>query len=452
MSVGARPEPPPGPYLVVGLARSGVAAALTLRARGEEVWALDSGSADSPALAEAAARLREAGAAVSLGDRARFEGDTARRARSLVKSPGVPREVPLVQAALSAGLTVLGELELAWRLLDNRFVAVTGTNGKTTTTEWIGHILRVAGRPVAVAGNVGTALSSLVGQVAPGATIVCECSSFQLEDTLAFAPETAVLLNLSPDHLDRHGTFERYTAAKLQIFARQGNDDVAVAPLGLGVEDLGGCARRVCVGEGPAAELSYAAGELWWDEQPLLTAGEISLPGAHNRSNAMAAAAACLADGVERDAVVEGLRTFAGVAHRLEDLGSVGGVRYVNDSKATNVDSTLVALAAFGAGVHLILGGRGKAQDFTPLAAPVAERCRAVYLIGEAAEEIERALVSSDVELIGAHTLEAAVQRAAEAAAPGETVLLSPACASFDQFSDFEARGDAFRALVTALR
>jgi UDP-N-acetylmuramoylalanine--D-glutamate ligase len=451
VSVGARPDLPPGPYLVVGLARSGVAAALALRARGEEVWALDSGPADSPALAEAAARLRVAGAEVSLGDRATFEGDGARRARSLVKSPGVPREVPIVQAALGAGLTVLGELELAWRLLPNRFIAVTGTNGKTTTTEWIGHILRVAGRPAAVAGNVGTALSSLVGQVPHEATIVCECSSFQLEDTLAFTPETAVLLNLTPDHLDRHGTFERYTAAKLQIFARQGNDDVAVAPLGLGVEELGGCARRVCVGEGPGAELSEAAGQLWWDEQPLLSTGEISLRGAHNRSNAMAAAAACLANGVEREAVAEGLRTFAGVSHRLEALGSVGGVRYVNDSKATNVDSTLVALAAFSGGVHLILGGRGKAQDFTPLAAPVAERCRVVYLIGEGAEEIERALAASGVELVRAGTLESAVQRAAGTAAPGETVLLSPACASFDQFSDFEARGDAFRELVTAL-
>jgi UDP-N-acetylmuramoylalanine--D-glutamate ligase len=452
VSAGARPDLPPGPWLVAGLARSGVSASLVLRRRGEEVWALDSGSEDSPALAAAAARLRGAGAEVSLGEQARFEGDRARRVRSLVKSPGVPREAPVIRAALDAGLTVVGELELAWRLLPNRFIAVTGTNGKTTTTEWIGHILRVAGRPVAVAGNVGTALSSLVGEAAAEATIVCECSSFQLEDTLAFAPETAVLLNLTPDHLDRHGTFERYVAAKLQIFARQGSDDIAVAPLGLGVEDLGGCARRVCVGEGPGAELSVAAGQLWWDEQPLIGVGEISLPGAHNRANAMAAAAACLAGGVERDAVAEGLRTFPGVVHRLEDLGAVDGVRYVNDSKATNVDSTLVALAAFEGGVHLILGGRGKAQDFAPLAASVAERCRAVYLIGEAAEEIGAALGTTGVELMRSETLEAAVSQAARAARPQETVLLSPACASFDQFSDFEARGDAFRALVTALR
>ncbi len=357
----------------------------------------------------------------------------------------------VIQDALGAGVTVLGELELAWRLLPNRFIAVTGTNGKTTTTEWIGHILRVAGRPVAVAGNVGTALSSLVGEVDGEATIVCECSSFQLEDTLAFAPGTAVLLNLTPDHLDRHGTFERYVEAKLQIFARQGNDDIAVAPLGLGVEDLGGCARRVCVGEGPGAELSVAAGQLWWDEQALVAVDEISLPGAHNRANAMAAAAACLAGGVDRDAVAEGVRTFTGVAHRLQDVGSIGGVRYVNDSKATNVASTLVALAAFSGGVHLILGGRGKAQDFVALAAPIAQRCQAVYLIGEATEEIARALAADSVDVVRAQTLESAVQRAFAAAAPGDTVLLSPACASFDQFRDFEARGDAFRALVNAL-
>ena len=179
---------------------------------------------------------------------------------------------------------MLGELELAWRLLPNEFVAVTGTNGKTTTVELLGHIHREAGLPVAVAGNVGTALSSLVDALAPDAVVVCEASSFQLEDTLAFAPEGAVLLNVAPDHLDRHGTFEAYRAAKLRVFARQGNDDVAVAPLGLGVEDLGGCARRVCFGAGPEAELSDRAGRLWWADEPLVALDEIRLRGAHNRA------------------------------------------------------------------------------------------------------------------------------------------------------------------------
>ncbi len=264
-----RPALPPGPYLVIGLARSGVAAALALRARGERVIGVDAGSAaGSPALREAAGRLSRRGVEVRL-DASRDAPAAVSEARTLIKSPGVPHSAPLVEAARARGLAVLGELELAWRLIPNEFIAVTGTNGKTTTTEWIGHVHREAGLPVAVAGNVGTAASSLAGTLPAAATVVCEASSFQLEDTLAFAPEAAVLLNLAPDHLDRHGTFEAYVAAKLRIFAGQGNDDVAVAPVDLeGVEDLGGCARRVCFGAAPAAELSERAGYLWWDEQP----------------------------------------------------------------------------------------------------------------------------------------------------------------------------------------
>jgi UDP-N-acetylmuramoylalanine--D-glutamate ligase len=450
-AVAGRPPLPAGPFLVVGLARSGIAAALALRARGEQVVATDSGDPAAPALTEAAQRLREAGIEVRLGGDAADDGGLVRGIRALVKSPGVPREAAVVARALDLGLTVMGELELAWRMLPNRFIAITGTNGKTTTTEWIGHILRVAAQPVAVAGNVGTALSALVGQVDPAARIVCECSSFQLEDTLAFAPEVAVLLNLAPDHLDRHGSFEAYTAAKLRIFAHQSNDDVAVAPLGLGIEDLGGCARRICVGAGPGAELSEQAGQLWWDEAPVLAAGEISLPGAHNRANAMAAAAACLADGVQREAVAEGLRTFAGIPHRLQTIARIGDVAYVNDSKATNVDSAIVALRSYAGGIHLIAGGDGKRQDFTPLAAPVAERCRAVYLIGAASDEIAAALAPTGVQLRDCGDLEHAVGAAAAAARPGDTVLLSPACASYDQFPNFEVRGDHFGELVRRL-
>ncbi len=279
-------------------------------------------------------------------------------------------------------------------------------------------------------------------------TVVCEASSFQLEDSSAFAPEAAVLLNLSPDHLDRHSSYEDYVAAKLRIFANQGNDDIAVAPDDLGLEDLGGCARRVLFGVGPDAELSARAGYLWWDRQPLIALADLPLAGEHNAQNAMAAAAVCLARGLELDAVAEGLRTFAGVAHRLEPVGERGGVRYVNDSKATNVASTIVALRAFAGGVHLIAGGRGKRQDFRPLAPLVAERCTAVYLIGEAAPELAPALDGSGVALFDVGDLEHAVARCAAAARPGEIVLLSPACASFDQYRDFEARGDHFRALV----
>jgi UDP-N-acetylmuramoylalanine--D-glutamate ligase len=367
------------------------------------------------------------------------------RARTVVKSPGVPAQAPVIAQARARGVPVLGEVELAWRLLPHEFIAVTGTNGKTTTTELIGHIHREAALPVAVAGNVGTALSSLVDTLAPETVIVCETSSFQLEDTVAFAPEGAVLLNVAPDHLDRHGTLEAYRAAKLQVFARQGNDDVAVAPVGLGIEDLGGCARRVCFGAGPEAELADRAGHLWWVDEPLLAHDEIRLRGEHNRRNAMAAAAVCLARGVDVAAVREGLRTFAGVEHRLEEVATVDGVLHVNDSKATNVDSTLVALASFAAPVHLILGGRGKGQDFSPLREPVRERCAGVYLIGEAAPALG--------DVIGGRQcgdLEHALAAARAAARPGEVILLSPACASFDQFEDFEARGRRFKELVGA--
>jgi UDP-N-acetylmuramoylalanine--D-glutamate ligase len=442
-----RPPLPGGPYLIVGLARSGVAAALTLRARGEEVIGCDAGARGTPALDRAAQRLSDAGVEVHLD----ASGDAlAARAGTLIKSPGVPQNAPLVAAARARGVPILGELELAWRLLQNEFIAVTGTNGKTTTTEWIGHVHREAALPVAVAGNVGTALTSLVGALPPQATIVCEASSFQLEDTTAFSPEVAVLLNLEPDHLDRHGTFDDYVAAKLRIFANQGNDDVAVAPLDLEVEDLGGCARHVPFGNA-GAELSDRAGYLWWDDEPLIEVSEISLPGLHNRANAMAVAAACLARGIERDAVAAGLRSFPGVAHRLELIASRDGVGFVNDSKATNVASTLVALRSYAGGVHLIAGGRGKRQDFSPLCPVVAERCRAVYLIGEAAPDLEHALAPAGVPIRQVGHLEAAVCAAASVAVPGDTVLLSPACASYDQYPDFEARGEHFRRLVEEL-
>jgi UDP-N-acetylmuramoylalanine--D-glutamate ligase len=397
-----------------------------LVARGEEVVAVDAGSP----------------AEVPEGIEAHVQTDGLAQlaaARAVVKSPGVPREAPVIAAARERGLPVLGELELGWRLLPNEFVAVTGTNGKTTTVELLGHIHREAGLPVAVAGNVGTAVSGLAGSLDAGAVVVCEASSFQLEDTLAFAPQGAVLLNVEADHLDRHGTLEDYRAAKLRIFARQGNDDVAVYPRGLGIEDLGGCARRVPFG--PGGELDDRAGHLWWDDEPLIAHDEIRLRGAHNRANAAAAAAIALARGIEPDAVRAGLRTFAGVEHRLEEVARVGGVLFVNDSKATNVASTLVALASFDPGtrVHLILGGQGKGQSFAALRG----RAFRTYLIGEDAERIER---EAGGERCG--DLATAVARARDAAAEGDVVLLSPACASFDQFADFEARGRAFKALV----
>jgi UDP-N-acetylmuramoylalanine--D-glutamate ligase len=395
------------------------------------VIGIDSGSAD-PALQAAAERLSQAGVEVHL-DVSDPADDTLRLARTMVKSPGVPQSAPAVVAARGLGLAIVGELELAWRLLANEFVAVTGTNGKTTTTEWIGHIHRVAGLPVAVAGNVGTAASSLVGQVEPQATIVCEASSFQLEDTEAFAPETAVLLNLEPDHLDRHVTMEAYAAAKLRIFVNQTSDDIAVIPPG--AITVSTEAQLIHYGEGLEREL----------------ADQVRLPGEHNRLNGMAAAAVCLARGLGPEAIAEGLRTFAGVLHRLEPVATIDGVEWINDSKATNVASTIVALEAYPSRVHLIAGGLGKGQDFSPLAPLVAERCCAVYLIGEAADELARALDDTEVPLYKVGELQSAVAAARRAARPGETVLLSPACASYDQYRDFEARGEHFHSLVEEL-
>ena len=446
-----RPDLPPGPYLVVGLARSGVAAALALRARGELVIGLDSGhppEADS---------LAAAGVELYLGE---GEGvPLVSRAATVVKSPGVPACVPVVQHALALGKCVIGELELAWRMLPNEFVAVTGTNGKTTTVELIGHIHRQAGLESVVAGNVGLALSALVGEIEEGATIVCEASSFQLEDTLAFSPEAAVLLNLSADHLDRHHTLEAYEAAKLQAFSRQEASDVAVVPAEFRVGSLPGEARRVSFGtESQAQLLERPDGMLYWEGHPLIAADEISLRGRHNLENAMAAAAVCLARGVDPDAVCAGLRSFAGVPHRLEQVARRDGVLFVNDSKATNVASTLVALAAMSEQrcdeapkVHLILGGQGKGQDFSALAPAVASSCRAVYLIGQDAPAIAAAVRDTGVSVHECGQLEQALATANAAADKGEIVLLSPGCASFDQFRDFEARGERFRELVLGL-
>jgi UDP-N-acetylmuramoylalanine--D-glutamate ligase len=421
-----------------------------LAARGEAVQAVDSGHP------EGAAGLEGVGVEVFLDTDgvAQLEGT-----RTVVKSPGVPREAAVIAAALEREIEVVGEVELAWRVLPNRFVAVTGTNGKTTTVELLGHLYRSAGEPVAVAGNVGTALSELVGEVPPDDTIVCECSSFQLEDTVAFAPECAVFLNLAPDHLDRHRDLESYMAAKLRIFANQGNDDVAVYnaddPFVANV-DLGGCGRRIafCHGAAPDCEVAVAEGTIFYDGEPLLAVDELGLFGEHNVANAMAAAAAALAMGIDREAVREGLHSFAGVPHRLEQIAQIGGVRFVNDSKATNVASATVGIRAFEGGVHAILGGSEKDEPFTPLIDPLRERASACYLIGATTERMARELapvLEAGVELHRCGGLEDAVRRAAAAAQAGDVVLLSPACASFDAFDNFEQRGDRFRELVGEL-
>ena len=383
---------------MLGLARSGRASTAALERRGLEVVRAD----------------RELGNDSDLS--------LLERVGLVVKSPGVPGEAPLVSAARERGIPVWSEIELASRLLPNPIVGVTGTNGKTTTAEWLGFIL---GAPVA--GNVGRALSELDGELGPDQLVVVELSSFQLEDIVRFRPQIAVLLNLEPDHLDRHGSFEAYRAAKLRIFENQTESDTAVVPRDL---DHKVRARRV----------EFAA------DDPL--PAEPALRGLHNRENAAAATAAARAAGATNEQIARGLREFNGVPHRLELVGERNGVGYVNDSKATNVAATLRALAAYeDTPVRLILGGSRKGEDFAPLAAALGPNIRAVYVIGETAVELARAIPDT----IHSGDLVTAVDRAAAAAQPGEVVLLSPACASYDQFRDFEQRGEEFKRLVANL-
>jgi UDP-N-acetylmuramoylalanine--D-glutamate ligase len=437
----SRPPLPPGPFLVVGLARSGQAAARLLAARGAQVLACDAATPDVELPPGVDVHLGVDGVAL-----------LKRGIATVVKSPGVPNDAPAIVAARRWGVEVVGELELAWRLLPNRFVAVTGTNGKTTTVELLGAIWRAAGLPVAVAGNVGTPLSSLVGQLDPAATVICEASSFQLEDTLAFAPDVAVLLNVEEDHLDRHGDLGAYRAAKELIFARQQRSDWSVTPAAL---NPSGAGSRT--GFGPGGDADVADGWIRFRGERLLPVAELRIRGAHNLDNALAATAAALAAGAEAvpgtvtpAAVAEALRTFPGVEHRLEEVATVDGVLYVNDSKATNPASALRGLQSFAGGVHAILGGSLKGGRFTALRDEVAARCRAAYLVGDAADRLAEDLEGT-APLRRSGTLEQAVAEAASAAEPGEVVLLSPACASFDAFADYTARGARFKELVAAL-
>jgi UDP-N-acetylmuramoylalanine--D-glutamate ligase len=329
-------------------------------------------------------------------------------------------------AARARGIPVWSEVELGSRLLPNPIVGITGTNGKTTTSELLGVML---GAPVA--GNVGRALTDLDGQVEPDQIVVCEVSSFQLEDVHEFRPRVAVLLNVEPDHLDRHGSLEAYRDAKLRIFENQTADDTAVVPRGFG--EVPGAGQRI----------EFEAND------PL--PAEPLIPGAHNRENAAAATATARALGVDDSRIAEALQTFPGVAHRLEPVAEVKGVRYVNDSKATNTAAARRAVAAFDAPLHVILGGRGKGESYTELALDLRGRARRAYLIGETATEIAVALELAGVDHEVSGDLETAVRSAARNAVGGEVVLLAPACASYDQFRDFEERGDTFRRLAQEL-
>lgn len=422
--------------LVVGLARSGCAAASLLADRGWQVTAIDSGDADS------AADLAGRGVDVRTG----FAGAVT-DVDLVVKSPGVPEGAVPVAAAYAAGIPVISEVELAARMTEAPVIAITGTNGKTTTTELTAHILREAGVDAVACGNQGTPISTLVATTPVTTWLVVECSSFQLEGVAeAFHPRAAVVLNVTPDHLDRHGDMESYSAAKRRIFANQTADDLAIAPPDFGAGG-GGAVLRTIDDRRSDTSICWADGGLHHADRGLITTWDrVVLRGAHNRQNAMAAVALAVHAGAED--VARGLTTFPGVEHRLEVVAEIGGVTYVNDSKATNPDAAMAALDAYPERVHLIVGGRAKGTPFGPFAARAHDRVVAAYGVGEAADEMGTAFAREGIAVVRSGTITQAVADAREAARPGDVVLLAPACTSFDQFGSFEERGRAFRAAV----
>jgi UDP-N-acetylmuramoylalanine--D-glutamate ligase len=414
---GATPAEPwlPGRALVVGLGWTGRAAALALARRGATVLAADrSPEAD-------AGRLAEAGVEVHLGTEAEALLDEV---DVVIKGPGVPRESPLPAAARARNIAIWSEAELGYRLLPGTpLVGITGTKGKTTTTRLLGAMFAAAGRDHMLAGNEHTPLSEVAETIRPGAWVLCELSSFALEDVHTFACDVAVLLNVEPDHLDRYASFDDYRDAKLRIFERA---RAKVVPRGFGIE---------------GSEFSA--------DDPL--PAEPPMPGRHNRENAAAATAAARAAGLSDKAIAKGLRGFQGVPHRLELVRELRGVRWVNDSKATNTAAGRRGVAAYDAPLRLILGGSLKGEDFGPFARELPENVRSIYLVGAASDELAAALDATGRSYVRAGDLPTAVTDAAADAQPGDVVLLSPACASFDQFANYEERGDTFRRLVEDL-
>ncbi len=442
--------------LVVGLGKSGLAAALFLQKQGARVTVSDTRS--SAALAGEIPALLEAGIMVEAGGHGLL---TFRRQDLIVVSPGVPMDTPEVRQVMAFGLPVIGELELASRYLHGQVVAITGSNGKTTTTTLVGKIFADAGRPTQVGGNIGLPVIELIEKSTPETVNVLEVSSFQLETVVDFHPQIAAILNLTPDHLDRHGSFESYAAAKEKIFAKQTAEDALI----LNADDravqmaAGKTKSRVFwfsgtkvvrqgafVREGVIAFVAKEGGTT----EPIMPVSEITLKGAHNVENVLAAVCMARVAGISAESIRASVAGFTAVEHRLEFVAEVEGVAYYNDSKATNVDATMKAVASFNGGIHLILGGKDKDSDYSLLAPLLQQRVKVVYTIGSAAEKIERQL-DGVVKMVSAGTLETAVQSAAEAAIAGDTVLLAPACSSFDQFENYGHRGQVFRELVHGL-
>jgi UDP-N-acetylmuramoylalanine--D-glutamate ligase len=436
--------------LVVGLARTGVATAMFCAARGAVVTATDARAENE--IGDVLAPLRSAGVKLELGGHREnifLEQDL------IVPSPGVPADAPLLQSARAKGITVWSEVELADRFLKGRLIGITGSNGKTTTTSLIEHILRNAGLSTILAGNIGTPLIARVDETSDNTITVVELSSFQLELIETFRPNISVFLNLTPDHLDRHHTLEAYARAKARIFENQTEadsavlnaDDPATTPLAPAKPHVYWFSRKQRVAQGTFVRENEIFFRHEGEEEAVLNLQDIPLAGAHNVENVLAAVAATRLAGAEPAAIARGVRSFAGVEHRLEFVAEIAGVRYYNDSKATNVDATLKALDAFPGRILIVLGGKDKGSDYTLLQRPLREKAILALLIGAAAEKIENQIAGS-VAIERAGTIERAVEIASHAGRPGDVVLLAPACASFDQFQNYEHRGRVFKDLV----
>src|SRR5467141_308996 len=439
--------------LVVGLARTGGATAQFCAGRGANVTATDARSENE--IGEASKSLRAAGVHLELGG---HKEKTFLDQDLVIPSPGVPADAPLLQAARAKGVTIWSEIELADRYLNGRMIGITGSNGKTTTTSLIAHILKTAGVPTILAGNIGTPLISQVEQTSDKTITVAELSSFQLELIDTFRADISVFLNLTPDHLDRHHTLEAYGAAKARIFENQTESDCAVVnaddpatrPFAPTKPHVFWFSRKQSVAQGAFALENKIVFRQDGKDEVVLRLEDIPLTGAHNVENVLAAVAVARLAGAEAAEIAKGVRSFAGVEHRLEFVAEIGGVRYYNDSKATNVDATLKALDAFPGRILIVLGGKDKGSDYTVLQKPLREKAILALLIGAASEKIEKQIAGS-VAIEHAGTIERAVEISSHAARPGDVVLLAPACASFDQFENYEHRGRVFKDLVHQL-